>query len=83
MLRPEKVRLYPAGFTPAEGEAAESGVVRQTQYLGMATRVMVTLADGTDLLASWAHTHATADDIVPGAPIVAAWRREDAYALPA
>ena len=83
MLRPEKVRLHPTGFTPSAGEAAEAGVVRQTQYLGMATRVMVTLADGTDLLASWAHGHATADKIVPGAPIVAAWRREDAYALPA
>jgi putative spermidine/putrescine transport system ATP-binding protein len=83
MLRPEKVRLHADGFSPAEGEAAEAGVVRQTQYLGMSTRVTVTLADGTALLASWAHTHAAAETttIVPGAAIIAAWRKEDAYAL--
>jgi putative spermidine/putrescine transport system ATP-binding protein len=83
MLRPEKVRLHPAGFTPAAGEAAEAGVVRQTQYLGMSTRVMISLADGTDLMASWAHSHAAADMsmIVPGTAIVAAWRKEDAYAV--
>jgi putative spermidine/putrescine transport system ATP-binding protein len=83
MLRPEKVRLHAAGFTPEEGEAAEEGVVRQTQYLGMSTRVMISLADGTDLMASWAHAHATLDSsmIVPGTTVVAAWRREDAYAL--
>jgi hypothetical protein len=68
---------------PLEGDEAELGVVRQTQYLGMSTRVTVALADGTELLASWAHTHAAADmsAIVPGAAIMAAWRKEDAYAL--
>jgi putative spermidine/putrescine transport system ATP-binding protein len=83
MLRPEKVRLHAVDFAPAEGEAAEAGVVRQTQYLGMSTRVMVALADGTELLASWAHTHAAVDmqAFVPGSAIVAAWRKEDAYAL--
>jgi putative spermidine/putrescine transport system ATP-binding protein len=83
MLRPEKVRLHPPDFAPAWGEAAEAGIVRKTQYLGMSTRVMVTLADGTELLASYAHTHATQTivDIVPGTPIMAAWRKEDAYAL--
>jgi putative spermidine/putrescine transport system ATP-binding protein len=83
MLRPEKVRLHAADFVPEAGEAAEPGVVRQTQYLGMSTRVTVVLADGTQLLASWAHTHRTADMsvITPGTAIVAAWRKEDAYAL--
>jgi putative spermidine/putrescine transport system ATP-binding protein len=83
MLRPEKVRLHGTDFVPLEGDEAELGVVRQTQYLGMSTRVTVALADGTELLASWAHTHAAADmsAIVPGAVIMAAWRKEDAYAL--
>ena len=83
MLRPEKVRLHAAGFAPGESEAAEVGIVRQTQYLGMSTRVMVSLADGTELMASWAHSHAIVESsmIVPGTHVVAAWRREDAYAL--
>jgi putative spermidine/putrescine transport system ATP-binding protein len=84
MLRPEKIRLYPPGFTAGAGETAEAGIVRQTHYLGMATRVTVSLADGTDLLATQAHEHATgAPSVAPGAPVIACWRQEDAYALQA
>jgi putative spermidine/putrescine transport system ATP-binding protein len=84
MLRPEKVRLYTPGTVPSADEQSMPGTVSDTQYLGMATRVTVTLADGTKLLTTWQNTHA--DEAVeapyPGAQVVAAWRAADAYALP-
>jgi putative spermidine/putrescine transport system ATP-binding protein len=84
MLRPEKVRLCPAGSAAAADEYSEAGTVCETQYLGMATRVTVALADGTKLLATWQNSHADAAVAVPepGAAVLAVWRRADAYALP-
>jgi putative spermidine/putrescine transport system ATP-binding protein len=84
MLRPEKVRLYPAGAAAAPDEYSEGGTVCETQYLGMATRVTVALADGTKLLATWHNAHADAAGApAQGAAVLAVWRHEDAYALPA
>jgi len=84
MLRPEKVRLYPAGTVAPADEYSEPGTVCETQYLGMATRVTVALADGTKLLATWHNLHSDAAIAVPapGAAVLAVWRRGDAYALP-
>ena len=84
MLRPEKVRLYPAGTTAPADEFSETGTVCETQYLGMATRVTVALADGTKLLATWHNSHADAVAAAPeqGAAVLAVWKRADAYALP-
>jgi hypothetical protein len=83
-LRPEKVRLYPLGSGAGADEYSEAGTVCETQYLGMATRVTVALADGTKLLATWhnAHADAVADVPEPGAAVLAVWKRGDAYALP-
>jgi putative spermidine/putrescine transport system ATP-binding protein len=85
MLRPEKVRLYPVDGTAGPEEQSERGTVCETQYLGMATRVTVKLADGTKLLATWQNTHAGEASAAPaeGEAVLAAWRRGDAYALPA
>ncbi len=84
MLRPEKVRLCAPGTSPAAGEHAEPGTVSETQYLGMATRVTVTLEDGTKLLTTWQNMHADEATVVPhpGAKVLAAWRSADAYPLP-
>jgi putative spermidine/putrescine transport system ATP-binding protein len=84
MLRPEKVRLLPPGTPPAPGDHAEPGTVTDTQYLGMATRVTVTLADASHVLATW---QPSAGDMLavppaPGASVVATWRHADAYQLP-
>jgi len=56
-------------------------VVSETQYLGMATRVTITLQDGVKILSTW---HAGDDEFVPreGVEIMAAWRRADEYILP-
>ena len=61
MLRPEKVRLYPLGSAGCLMNSSEAGTVCETQYLGMATRVTVALADGTKLLATWHNAHADAE----------------------
>jgi putative spermidine/putrescine transport system ATP-binding protein len=84
MLRPEKVRLCAPGTLPAADEQTEPGTVSETQYLGMATRVTVTLADGTKLLTTWQNTHADQAAVAPypGTQVLAAWRAADAYALP-
>jgi putative spermidine/putrescine transport system ATP-binding protein len=84
MLRPEKVRLCAPGSVPAADEQTEPGTVSETQYLGMATRVTVTLADGTKLLTTWQNTHADEATVAPrpGTHVLAAWRDVDAYALP-
>jgi putative spermidine/putrescine transport system ATP-binding protein len=84
MLRPEKVRLCAPGSVPAADEQTEPGTVSETQYLGMATRVTVTLADGTKLLTTWQNTHADEAMVAPhtGAHVLAAWRTVDAYPLP-
>ena len=81
MVRPEKVRLYAPGGASGPEEFAEPGTITETQYLGMATRVTVTLADGTRLLATWQNTHAdrTSAAPPPGTEVVAAWRVADAY----
>ncbi|MEJ0048988.1 MAG: TOBE domain-containing protein [Rhodospirillales bacterium] len=68
MLRPEKVRLCAPGTSPAAGEHAEPGTVSETQYLGMATRVTVTLEDGTKLLTTWQNMHADEATVVPHPP---------------
>jgi len=84
MLRPEKVRLCTPGSTTADDEQIEPGTVSETQYLGMATRVTVTLADGTKLLTTWQNTHADEATVAPhpGTSVLAVWRAQDAYALP-
>jgi len=81
MLRPEKIRILPPNAEAASDESAQAGVVSETQYLGMATRVTITLQDGVKILSTW---HAGDDEFVPreGVEIMAAWRRADEYILP-
>jgi putative spermidine/putrescine transport system ATP-binding protein len=84
MLRPEKVRLSPAACALPPGEISEAGVIRQVQYLGMATRITVELADGTRLLASGPPGQAAfSSSLGSGQMVTASWRREDAYVLQA
>jgi putative spermidine/putrescine transport system ATP-binding protein len=82
MLRPEKVRLSPAGCALPPGEAGEAGIVRQVQYLGVATRITVELADGTQLLAARQSLPGSGPGLAAGGQVLASWRQEDAYALP-
>jgi putative spermidine/putrescine transport system ATP-binding protein len=84
MVRPEKVRLHAANAAIPANDYAEPGIVRSTQYLGIATRITVELEDGTQLLATWQNAHA--DDAAGGSgvgmAVLASWRPEDAYPLP-
>ena len=49
-VRPEKIRLEPAGTAPESDECAAEGVVREVVYLGVVTRYVVALDGGAELL---------------------------------
>jgi putative spermidine/putrescine transport system ATP-binding protein len=52
IIRPERVRLVPAGEKLADpGLEIEPGVIKEAVYVGMFTRFFVALEDGTELVA--------------------------------
>jgi putative spermidine/putrescine transport system ATP-binding protein len=48
-IRPEKIRMTDVGATPARGEQAETGRIREVVYAGMVTRYVVALDGGGEL----------------------------------
>jgi putative spermidine/putrescine transport system ATP-binding protein len=49
-VRPEKIRLAEPGAAVGDGQCAADGVVREVVYLGIATRYIVTLESGAELV---------------------------------
>ncbi|MFF3551819.1 ABC transporter ATP-binding protein [Streptomyces tsukubensis] len=70
-LRPENIRLAPAGERPPGCNAVLDGILRQTVYLGNATRYHLTLADGTSLVAEAGG--ADRGGLAAGDPVTAGW----------
>ncbi len=77
-VRPEKLRLAPAGAT-APGDVTADGVVSEVVYTGAATRVLVRLDAGADLTVLVQNTGAS--DAVPsrGDRVQVGFAREHVY----
>ncbi len=82
-IRPEKIRLLAAGDTPPPGSHVEEGRIEDVVYLGMLTRYLVELADGSRLTAVRQNLDGAAADALGarGTPIRAAWRDEQTYEI--
>ncbi|MEU3602560.1 ABC transporter ATP-binding protein [Streptomyces sp. NPDC006798] len=79
-VRPENVRLAPAGERPPGCGAVLDGTLRQIVYLGHATRYHLTLADGTALVAEAAG--ADRGTLAAGTAVTAGWDPERSRLLP-
>ena len=76
-IRPEKIRLAEAN-TPANGDLlVVDGRVRDVIYLGLYTRYLVELQDGTDLVVVEQNLHTTSMDVLSarGRAVRLIWQR--------
>ena len=76
-IRPEKIRLAEAN-TPANGDMlVVDGRVRDVIYLGLYTRYLVELQDGTDLVVVEQNLHTTSMDVLSarGRAVRLIWQR--------
>jgi putative spermidine/putrescine transport system ATP-binding protein len=77
-VRPEKIRLCPPETPVPDGACAVSGTVRDVIYLGMHTRYLVQLDDGTDLTVVQQNLEATSMSVLSakGQRVILVWSRE-------
>jgi putative spermidine/putrescine transport system ATP-binding protein len=77
-VRPEKIRMLPAGEVPPAGSASARGTVREVVYLGAITRFIVSLDEGSELVVVRQNLDLTAEQAQAerGRPAVLAWRPE-------
>ncbi len=84
VLRPERVRVLPAGTGLAEpGLHVEDGVVEDEVYLGMVTRLRVRLGDGTVVEAVELNAAAARGASRRGTPVRVGWRPDAVWCLDA
>ncbi|MBI4772194.1 MAG: ABC transporter ATP-binding protein [Chloroflexi bacterium] len=76
-IRPEKIRLQPAGRASGGGECAVEGRIRDVVYLGMHTRYLVELEGGTDLTVVEQNLRTTSMDVLAarGKRVQLVWQR--------
>jgi ABC-type Fe3+/spermidine/putrescine transport system ATPase subunit len=70
-VRPEVIRVLPAGGAPPAGTNAASGTVRETVYLGASRRYAVSLAGGPEILVHEQNVGTPAWPV--GQAVVVAW----------
>jgi putative spermidine/putrescine transport system ATP-binding protein len=77
-VRPEKIHLAAPETATPEGACAISGTVRDVVYLGVHTRYLVELADGTDLTVIEQNLQTTSMSVLAakGRAVKLIWRRE-------
>jgi putative spermidine/putrescine transport system ATP-binding protein len=82
-IRPEKVRVLPAGEPPPAGMHAESGRVADVAYAGMVTRFTVALDAGGELQVVRQNLEGTSADAHSerGKQVTIGWREEQTYAI--
>lgn len=82
-IRPEKLRLEDAAYTPEAGEEARSGTIEDVVYLGPITRYVVRLADGSALgvLAQNLAQTSTQVRAAQGRPVQVVWHGDNAVAI--
>ncbi|MCW6507594.1 ABC transporter ATP-binding protein [Hyphomicrobiales bacterium BP6-180914] len=72
VLRPEKVRVAPPGTAMPAGFHVEPGRLEDEIYLGMMTKLVIRLADGTAIEALRPNDGDPAD-LVSGSPVAVGW----------
>jgi putative spermidine/putrescine transport system ATP-binding protein len=80
-VRPEKIRLAPAGSAAAQSEVAAEGRVDEVVYVGSATRYVVRLEAGGTLVALRQNTGdaSQAEDVGLDSPVRLVWDRQHVY----
>ncbi len=83
-IRPERVRVLPAGATSAPSEVSLTGVISETVYTGPTTRYIVEADGGVRIIAEAQNAHHPADQAPfgRGDTIRVAWSRDHAVPLP-
>ena len=82
VVRPEKIRLFPDDETPSPGMTVERGLVEEVVYVGMATRFIVRLDRGEQLVAVRQNMDAP-DAAAPleGKAVRLGWTRDHVFVL--
>ena len=62
-IRPEKIRMLPEAAVPEAGECAVTGRIRDVVYLGMHTRYVIEVGEGTVLTVVEQNRETTAADV--------------------
>jgi putative spermidine/putrescine transport system ATP-binding protein len=78
-VRPERIALRAAGTAPPAADGCHArGRVRESLYAGAATRFLVDLDGGGQLLVQRQNEHSDSDDAeaLRGRPVVLVWARE-------
>ena len=82
VVRPEKIRMLDEGDQPEPGMTVEAGTVEEVIYVGMATRYIVRLDRGEQLVAVRQNRDATGDaHRFQGRPVRLAWAKDHTYVL--
>ena len=82
VLRPEKVRIMPTGDGyDAPGLHVEDGRIEDVIYLGMMTKFLVRLADGSSVEAVRPNNALSQRDELRGAAVRVGWQPEEAWLL--
>ncbi len=84
-VRPEKIRIAPAGEQPAPDEHAASGSVREVVYVGSATRFLVDLEAGAELMALQQNLQTSSMDVqqLRGSAVQLIWKKEHEFEVAA
>ncbi|MFM8154816.1 MAG: ABC transporter ATP-binding protein [Actinomycetes bacterium] len=82
-IRPEKIRIAPAGSAAIEGERAVAGTVREVIYVGMSTRMVIDLAPGGTLVAVEQNSGRNAEQrqSMRGESVTLLWSTEHEYSV--
>jgi ABC-type Fe3+/spermidine/putrescine transport system ATPase subunit len=62
-IRPEKIRMLPESAVPGPGECSLAGRIRDVVYLGMHTRYVVEVGEGTVLTVVEQNRETTSVDV--------------------
>ena len=82
-VRPEKIRVQPAGSATKADERSTKGVVREVIYVGMTTRFVVDIDAGTTLMAVQQNAATVSNEVATlrGQPVALVWQIEHEYPL--
>jgi putative spermidine/putrescine transport system ATP-binding protein len=82
-IRPEKIRLAPAGRPIPDGHDSARGVVREVVYLGAATHAIVELDGGGTLTVLQQNLEASVDQLLAfrGEDVVLSWHPASVVSL--
>jgi putative spermidine/putrescine transport system ATP-binding protein len=82
VIRPEKIRMLAAGDEPERGMTVEAGTVEEVIYVGMATRYVVRLERGEQLVAVRQNMDAAGDARrFQAGPVRLAWTPDHTFVL--